>query len=1417
LGRGKDEKGDYVSYYDKFDQGTGSGLNPGEMLNLTKPFEIYDRIYIDAKTGKPIQSTMKTNQYSKGGTIHINPENKGKFNATKKATGKTTEELTHSNNPVTKKRAIFAQNAAKWKHAEGGEIDPKNSFGLTGNYSRNPNSEAIESNYKLAADYQRRLGNFNTGLNANLGFNQTMPLNTEVPVMTPMIVPNANVGLNVGYDKNNSNFNGSFNYNPINQGINAEVTYRRRFAGGGETENDLIKPMVSESTGVNAPILYKTNVLTNNQRLNLPIGHPLRPSSGPSSIPNMANIPQNDYQKQQLSNLNKPNIISSFLPIMKSGLHTADLPQLKMMKAITGKEEFPSDALRRATNHYGDLPSSMPGSTAINALGYLGDVVLDPLNINPFGGMEAKGLKTAHKVYHTLHHLLDYPVKANKAYHNATGGNDSSAPHHAYGGRVLPKYADAGWLTKNKAGVGAGLGFAGDTTNLLFDNNVFGTHNKVTDSEGNELGEAQSDAGSQTQGALSGALKGASAGAALGPWGMAGGALIGGVAGFLTADTGAQDKLNQVKKERNAQISFKNILGKGPIGNNAIQTNSLALSAYGGYINKKYAEGGMKMLNQDHPEATEEVELGESAMLPNGMNVEFGGETHENGGLETNLPEGTRIFSDRIKSGKRTIASIAKPIQNKIEKLKNNNSKAGQNTVKLFENQLDNLFNEQEEIKQIEDMKQQRKYFAKGGLVKYVEGGNDDIFSNPNKYVNKLPDNSPVRIGNENTISAEYQNRPYQYDKELAIAKKTMPIEKIEPVKKAMINNASKAQSFQPLAADAQAMYEEKRANPAWNNFKGNYSIYSKENSMLSLFDNKHNLISQTRAGRGVGVGDTPNHANPKNWYDSNKPKKGQEEAIKAATTSAGAYVIQEGPVEKDYGTKVYRFDKPNENNVQKAMHGIYKGDMYNRSKIINDPNIKQAFVSNGCLNIPAKFLNKYDNQINTGDSLFITKEPKFAGGGEIEEEDLPYSEKRQYMLDYLKGKNQDWNRIPKEDAVINYAKEKQAEKEQINNELGALLDAENSNTVTPYNQNINTIQPRSISKLNTNQVFNQPNRINTPNFSVQPKVNPVLQPTDYKPGSYGFAKDPVLNLNQPVIKPNYVPANSDQADYEYLKEYLKANPDIMKRGNIQPRPLFTLSPLDVKGTKMISPINNGQPFNLNQIKSDIAAEANLKKTPPTSEPRFNKGDIGMAGALGTSLIGNLIQRSNLNKVAPPRTLVAPTFTAGRTPVNADYSADLQAADNQFNAAKRGVMLNSGNYSTQAGNLGQLRAEQLRNRSKILQNQNNANVALMNEYQKEQADAANKNAASNYATDQANMENLNLYNTWKVGQTNAADASAFNTSGQMFNNMVTGQNQLDVAEMYKRMYDQKIKDDLAFKKEGKAMGGTIKKRTIKKK
>ena len=48
--------------------------------------------------------------------IDIDPENKGKFTATQKRTGKSTEELCHSKNKKTRQRANFARMAKRhWK------------------------------------------------------------------------------------------------------------------------------------------------------------------------------------------------------------------------------------------------------------------------------------------------------------------------------------------------------------------------------------------------------------------------------------------------------------------------------------------------------------------------------------------------------------------------------------------------------------------------------------------------------------------------------------------------------------------------------------------------------------------------------------------------------------------------------------------------------------------------------------------------------------------------------------------------------------------------------------------------------------------------------------------------------------------------------------------------------------------------------------------------------------------------------------------------------------------------------------------------------------------------------------------------------------------------------------------------------
>jgi hypothetical protein len=120
---------------------------------------------------------------------------------------------------------------------EGG-ITTKNTLGLTGDYSRSNTPQNILSNYNLKADYARKFGDFNAGLNANLGFENTLPMKPEeVSVMRP----NANIGVNLNYERPTSNFGTTFNYNPLNQDINANLTYRKRFAEGGKLPKNVLQ------------------------------------------------------------------------------------------------------------------------------------------------------------------------------------------------------------------------------------------------------------------------------------------------------------------------------------------------------------------------------------------------------------------------------------------------------------------------------------------------------------------------------------------------------------------------------------------------------------------------------------------------------------------------------------------------------------------------------------------------------------------------------------------------------------------------------------------------------------------------------------------------------------------------------------------------------------------------------------------------------------------------------------------------------------------------------------------------------------------------------------------------------------------------------------------------------------------------
>ena len=75
-------------------------------------------------TNKNIRGRMGlSTDFANGGKIHIKKENRGKFTALKKRTGKSASWFKAHGTPAQKKMATFALNARKWHHADGGFLD----------------------------------------------------------------------------------------------------------------------------------------------------------------------------------------------------------------------------------------------------------------------------------------------------------------------------------------------------------------------------------------------------------------------------------------------------------------------------------------------------------------------------------------------------------------------------------------------------------------------------------------------------------------------------------------------------------------------------------------------------------------------------------------------------------------------------------------------------------------------------------------------------------------------------------------------------------------------------------------------------------------------------------------------------------------------------------------------------------------------------------------------------------------------------------------------------------------------------------------------------------------------------------------------------------------------------------------------
>ena len=159
----------------------------------------------------------------------------------------------------------------------------------------------------------------------------------------------------------------------------------------------------------------------------------------------------------------------------------------------------------------------------------------------------------------------------------------------------------------------------------------------------------------------------------------------------------------------------------------------------GGKVSKTMQSGGHTPTYPELGQGNVEVEDQETVKTPDGKLFKFEGDTHEQGGIQTQLPGGSIIFSDHIKApqnitelvlGRKTnkkysYADLSKkfPTQKSLNTLKNPDSDQFEtNTAELTLNKnqamLDTIFGAQE----AEKMQKSKTKFQKGGKL-YAQAG----------------------------------------------------------------------------------------------------------------------------------------------------------------------------------------------------------------------------------------------------------------------------------------------------------------------------------------------------------------------------------------------------------------------------------------------------------------------------------------------------------------------------------------------------------------------------------------------------------------------------------------------------------------------------------------------------------------------
>lgn len=527
-----------------------------------------------------------------------------------------------SDSEAVRKRKQFAINASKWKHADGGLILGENMYGNGGYLPKHVLGKTVGTQNFTAPPMHKNVAE-SSGYNQNV-----LPINTNVAGLGKNNPMATSLNTLSGYGADNSEIK------QVGPNRGQPYTTSAGTPRGGVGNYNMGWTHSVNDKNIADARQHKIDASIAARKAN---AARLPGTPGSNWKQNLADETSAIGDKLRVSNY--PNVFDDYVnPAALVGTMASHIGQAPLQSQETH--------------------SAMPWLTALGeplAAGALSNVIHPlvhkmhiPTSTIAEGAIEGNMLENAAKA--GMNQLVKRGASA--AEHQGLtaikGQIEGEGAHHAHGGMVTPKYrySNGRFLPMHTPGgevggetvVGTppatrfqkmgGMNMVGAVANPLID---------MASNSGNE--KYLSEGERNVQGVLGTASDVAIASG--NPFAIGAGlAVKGGVALYNGLDLGGSAAEGRAKeKTYNTNVqNTKNIYGVGD--------QSITRQSYNN--NNAYAYGGMTVINRDHPNPQEEVEGGESAMLPSGKNVQFNGPKHTNGGIKTSLPEGTRIFSDQL-------------------------------------------------------------------------------------------------------------------------------------------------------------------------------------------------------------------------------------------------------------------------------------------------------------------------------------------------------------------------------------------------------------------------------------------------------------------------------------------------------------------------------------------------------------------------------------------------------------------------------------------------------------------------------------------------------------------------------------------------------------------------------------------------